>query len=163
MNTDAQEIPWLIRKWWLFPLFPFVFFSLVMSLLLPFEYGISKRGQTIEATVTRQADYKKQMMICEYEVNGTVFTTSVLTPNAVDFSPDLVGRKVLVTFDPFHPANAKEGDARGGFGVSVIFCLLFLVFICFMFGLLGRGMKQNYLVKIHRRDQAIARGEFSPF
>src|SRR5258708_7902852 len=52
MNSSAQDpIPWLIRKWWRVPLFGFIFWSIGMGITLPVTYVLSKRGQTIEATI----------------------------------------------------------------------------------------------------------------
>ena len=153
MNSRAQaEIPWLIRTWWRVPLFAFCFLSIGMGTTLPFHYVLSKRGKTVEATITGEYGHKKKMVTCQYEVNGNTYTSCASTPNdflhsPVEYSPALIGAKVLITYDPVNPKDSLDGDRREKFAGDFCRDLIGVFLACLFFAFTSRLARRDFLAK----------------
>lgn len=160
MTSKAErQLQWLEQHRWLLPLFVFCIGILVLSFSLPTEYILSKRGKVTEATITGGYG-RKTIVACTYEVDGIIYHTGAETPkdisgSPVEYSPSLIGRKVLITYDPQNPETALDGDRRGTFGEQLALMLFSMVLFSTFIGLLLRYGSLEPLKRLNKNMDRI--------
>lgn len=114
----------------------FLFLSIVNAGSLRTDYILSNRGKVVEATITGEYGQKKKMVTCTYEVDGITYPALAQTPRDLEYSPDMAGNKVLLTYDPLDPKIHSYGDKPGTFleefSVGITFLCLACAFVAYV-------------------------------